>query len=221
MSERDVEQFNKQAAGYDRSLMGRRFHRPIQQAMARIATRHAPNARAILDVGCGTGSVLALLAARYPAAELCGVDPAGEMLRVARTRLSGDSRVRLLSAHAEQLPFADAAFDLVVSSNSFHHWVDQEAGLREIGRVLAPGAWFVMTDAWFAMGWRRWVARIRPHGRMRSRAEVETMIAAAGLAVAGWERVKVLGPLASNFVVAATPPARAPTAPTAPPHAPG
>jgi ubiquinone/menaquinone biosynthesis C-methylase UbiE len=212
MSERDVEQFNKQAAGYDRSLMGRGFHRPIKEAMARIAARHAPNARAILDVGCGPGSVLALLAARYPAAELCGVDPAEEMLRVARTRLSGDSRVRLVSAHAEQLPFADAAFDLVVSSNSFHHWVDQGAGLREIGRVLAPGAWFVMTDAWFAMGWRRWAARIRPHGRMRSRSEVEAMLAATGLELVGWARVKVLGPLTSNFVVATGPPAQSPPA---------
>ena len=37
MRDRDVEQFNKQAASYDSSLAGRRFHRPVQQAMARIA----------------------------------------------------------------------------------------------------------------------------------------------------------------------------------------
>ena len=220
MSDRDVEQFNKQAASYDSSFAGRRFHRPVQQAMARIATRHAPNARAILDVGCGTGSVLALLAARYPAAELCGVDPAEEMLRVARTRFDGDSRVRLLSAHAEQLPFADAAFDLVVSSNSFHHWADQAAGIREIGRVLAPDGSLVMTDP-FAAGWRRWGARIRRHGRMHSRAEVEAMLAATELAVVGWERVKVLGTLTSHFVVAAVPPAHPLNAAMAPAHTPG
>ncbi|MGO9206153.1 MAG: class I SAM-dependent methyltransferase, partial [Candidatus Limnocylindrales bacterium] len=77
MRDPDVEQFNDRAERYDRSPMGRRFHRPIQQGVVRMAARYASNPRAILDVGCGTGSVLALLAARYPAAELCGVDPAG------------------------------------------------------------------------------------------------------------------------------------------------
>jgi ubiquinone/menaquinone biosynthesis C-methylase UbiE len=38
------------------------------------------------------------------------------------------------------LPSADAAFDLAVCSNSFHHCANQAAGIQEIGRVLAPAA---------------------------------------------------------------------------------
>jgi SAM-dependent methyltransferase len=216
MRDPDVEQFNDRAERYDRSPMGRRFHRPIQQGVVRMAARYASNPRAILDVGCGTGSVLALLAARYPAAELCGVDPAGEILRVARTKLNGDPRVRLQSARAEQLPFAEAAFDLVVSSNSFHHWADQAAGIREIGRVLAPGGWLVMTDP-FAMGWRRgWAALIGHRDRMRGRAQVEAMLSAAGLERAGWERILGFGPLTTYYAVTAIHPALPVTAPSAP-----
>ncbi|MDR3634230.1 MAG: class I SAM-dependent methyltransferase [Isosphaeraceae bacterium] len=204
MTNRDVDSFNARADRYDADFQGRRYHRPIQQAMVRIAARLAPAPRALLDVGCGTGSTLALFAAQYPAVALCGVDPAAEMLRVAQTRLGDNPRVRLLNAGAERLPFDDHAFDLVVSSNSFHHWADQGAGIREIGRVLAPGGHLVMTDP-FAIGWNRWRARLRPHGRMRTKSEVETMLGAAGLSGVAWERIHVLGPLASYFVVADAP----------------
>ncbi|MGO9181215.1 MAG: class I SAM-dependent methyltransferase [Candidatus Limnocylindrales bacterium] len=218
MANPDVDSFNVRADRYDADFQGRRYHRPIQQAMVRIAASLAPAPRALLDVGCGTGSTLTLFAARYPEAALCGVDPAAEMLRVAQTRLGADARVRLLNAGAERLPFDDLAFDLVVSSNSFHHWADQGAGIREVSRVLAPGGHLVMTDP-FAIGWRRWGARIRPHGRMRTKREVEAMLSAAGLSGVVWERIHVLGPLASYFVVADAPRA-ASTISTAPPASP-
>ncbi len=44
------------------------------------------------------------------------------------------------------LPFANASFDLVTSTVSFHHWNDQRAGLAEAGRVLASGGVFVLAD---------------------------------------------------------------------------
>ena len=204
MTDRDIDSFNARADRYDTDLMGRRFHRPIQQAMVRIAASIEASPRAILDVGCGTGSVLALFSAQYPEAELCGVDPAVGMLRVARARLGNSPRVDLRNANAEALPFDDRSFELVVSSNSFHHCASQVAGFEEIDRVLAPGGHFILTDP-FAVGWRKWGARIRPHGRMCTKSEVETMLAAAGLELLRWERVSIVGPLASYFVVAAAP----------------
>ena len=65
MTDRDIDSFNARADRYDTDLMGRRFHRPIQQAMVRIAASIEASPRAILDVGCGTGSVLALFSAQY------------------------------------------------------------------------------------------------------------------------------------------------------------
>ena len=210
MANRDIEQFDVRADTYDTDFVGRHLHRPIQLAMVRIASGFEGAPRAILDVGCGTGSVLSALATHYAGAKLCGIDPAPEMLRVARSRLGDDARVELRNAGAEQLPFEDGAFDLVVSSNSFHHWADQGAGIREIGRVLSAGGHLVMTDP-FAIGWRRLGARVRPDGRMRTQPEVEALLAGAGLESVRWERVGILGPLASYFVVATAPTRVAPS----------
>ena len=199
----DVEQFNDRAERYDESAMGRHFHRRIQQAVLAIGARLTPEPRSMLDVGCGTGSLLRLAAARFPAARLYGVDPAERMLTVAKATLGAEPRVRLVCARAEQLTFEDAAFDLVVSSNSFHHWADQAGGIAEIGRVLAPGGCLVVTDP-FAVGWLRpWAVLMRRRGRMRSRSEVEAMLRATGLATLGWEAVSGLGPLTTFFGVTA------------------
>ena len=186
MVNRDVDQFDVRADTYDTDFVGRHFHRPIHLAMVRIASGFGSAPRAILDVGCGTGSVLAVLAPYYPDARLCGIDPASEMLRVAGSRLGDAARVELRSAGAEQLPFEDHTFELVVSSNSFHHWADQAAGIREIARVLAAGGHLVMTDP-FAIGWRRWGGA---HPAARAHANAAR---GRGVARRGWARVRPLG----------------------------
>jgi len=200
MSDKDVDQFNARAGRYDRDFLGRNYHRRVHEALVNVVAGLGQEPRAILDVGCGTGSALALLGARFPRAGLSGVDPAPEMLRVARDRLGSSRAVDLQEAHAESLPFGDNAFDLVVSSNSFHHWADQAAGIREIGRVLAPGGHLVMTDP-FAVGFRRWIRAMPWFGRLRTAAEVEAMLSAAGLERVAWRSARV-GFVSSHFLIA-------------------
>ncbi|MCA1615503.1 MAG: class I SAM-dependent methyltransferase [Acidobacteria bacterium] len=91
-----------------------------------------PGARArILDVGCGTGANLEMLA-RFGDAE--GVDISEDALRFCRAR--GLTRVR--AGAAESLPYADAQFDLVTALDVVEHLDDDRAGLREMRRVLRP-----------------------------------------------------------------------------------
>lgn len=87
-----------------------------------------------LDVGCGPGA--AIENASRTGAQVFGIDPSPSMVARARKRVpEADVKV----ASAEEIPFPDNQFTVVINVLSFHHWADREAGLREILRVLAPG----------------------------------------------------------------------------------
>ncbi len=88
----------------------------------------------LLDVGCGPGAALEEAAAT--GAEVAGVDPSPSMVARASRRVP-EADVRVGSA--EEIPFPDDHFTVVINVASFHHWADREAGLKEILRVLAPG----------------------------------------------------------------------------------
>lgn len=195
MSERGIQPFDARAAGYDTSVLGQSLHRPVQEAAMQVAAALVPEPRTILDVGCGTGSLLRMLSARFPGALLCGVDPAERMIAVAIASMAGNPRVRLIRAPAERLPFPDSVFDLVVSTDSFHHWANQSAGVRDISRVLTPGGCLVLADP-FAVGWLRALAvLVGRRDRMRTPSEVGGMLHRAGLEVLDWEPVFRVGPV--------------------------
>jgi trans-aconitate methyltransferase len=90
----------------------------------------------ILDLGCGDGQLTARLLTT--GADVAGVDASPAMVAAARGR-----GIAAEEAGAEQLPYADAAFDAVFS-NAVLHWVrDQDAMMAEVQRVLKPGGRFV------------------------------------------------------------------------------
>ena len=95
---------------------------------------------ALLDVGCGTGSFAAALAAR--GWEVTGVDVSEDMLRRARAK-----RIHALRADAGSMPFQEAAFDAAVSVFTHTDVDDFPAAVREVARVLRPGAPFVYLGA--------------------------------------------------------------------------
>jgi ubiquinone/menaquinone biosynthesis C-methylase UbiE len=138
----------------------------------------------VLDVGCGTGYLLRLLARRCPhATELAGVDPAPSMISVAE-RAADDRRLRFTVGAAERLPYPDGAFDLVVSTTSFDHWADQGAGLRECARVLAHGGHLVLADLFSPLLLPTLLAGRR--GKARTRPRASQLLSAAGFKDLVW-----------------------------------
>jgi SAM-dependent methyltransferase len=89
----------------------------------------------VLDIGCGVGAFLRLMADR--GARAFGLDASEALLEVARTRLP-DADLRL--GDMEALPYEDHTFDLVTGFNSFFFANDIVAALCEAGRVARPGA---------------------------------------------------------------------------------
>lgn len=105
---------------------------------------------ALLDVGCGTGTLLIAAAARVgPRGTLAGVEAAPEMAARARDKVAAEGlRVDVREGSAAALPFADRSFDVVLSTLVFHHLPPdvQRDALREICRVLRPGGRVVIVD---------------------------------------------------------------------------
>ncbi len=98
-----------------------------------------PGAR-VLDVATGTGMVAAELLARGRELTVVGLDQSPQMLAAARTRFAGDDRVELVEGEAERLPFADASFDALTFTYLLRYVEDPAATLRELARVVKPGA---------------------------------------------------------------------------------
>ena len=127
-------QFDALAPEWDGNT-GEQALAPLAAALDRLAVETAR----VLDLGTGTGKAARLVAERFPAAEIVGVDMSPAMVKEGRELLPAelDGRVRFEVADASALPFADGAFDLVVLLNMIPFFV-------EIARVTAPGGTLVL-----------------------------------------------------------------------------
>ena len=94
--------------------------------------------RRVLDVGCGTGNLLAALRARWPHAAVTGIDPSSALLAKARGRRSL-AGAELFEAKVEHLPFAAHTFDQTLSMLVLQEFGDRLAALAEMRRVTVPG----------------------------------------------------------------------------------
>lgn len=96
-----------------------------------------PASPTLLDLGCSSGYLLADLRSAHPPATLIGVDLVGAGLLKAHELVP---EARLLRADVCRLPLGDESVDGIVSANLFEHVPDDVQALREVARVLRPGA---------------------------------------------------------------------------------
>ena len=125
-----TEHFDALAARYD-ELRTAREPTPVHHLLVREGGLAG---KRVLDIGCGTGAHLAVLAA-YFGCEVAGLDASEGMLAEARAKLP-DADLRL--GPAEHLPFTDASFDAALMAMVAHH-LDRSRAFAEARRVLEPG----------------------------------------------------------------------------------
>lgn len=124
--------FAAPAEQYDR-FMGR-YTPTLAVALADAAG--VSSGMRVVDVGCGPGGLTQELVARTGAANVAAIDPAPQFAQACRERNPGaDVRV----GAAEELPWADGAFDAALASLVLGFMRDPDRGVREMARVTRPG----------------------------------------------------------------------------------
>lgn len=133
--------YDRLAGGYDR-LWGRYVRRAAGVVLDQVPPLGTGT---LLDVGSGTGTLLALARSRFPEARLLGAEPSAGMREVAARTLDGLD-VTLLAADAAHLPLPDASVDALTCANVLHYLPDPHAAALEWRRVLRPGGALVLQD---------------------------------------------------------------------------
>ncbi len=170
--------FDRHAADWDRI---RSLHAPDEtvEAAIRQAIGTEP-AGSVLDLGTGTGRMLALIAPQ--ARRLTGVDANHAMLAVARANLeaAGLRRVELRQGDIHAPPVERDAFDLVVIHQVLHYLDDPARALREAAALLAPGGRLLIVD--FAPHGLEFLRESHAHRRLGfAHEQMRTWLSEAGL----------------------------------------
>jgi ubiquinone/menaquinone biosynthesis C-methylase UbiE len=168
--------FFDHAAGYDR-IASRVFRRLYARVAADVAAAGLADGGRVLDVGTGPGQVPLRIADARPRLQLDGLDLSADMIERARHNATVGGvadRMSFTVGDVAALPYPDAAFDLVVSTMSQHHWPDADAGLRELRRVLRPAGQVWIYDLRIALRRAEAAARAAFPGHVVCRETVRT-----------------------------------------------
>lgn len=130
---------------YDVAVEALGFGRSFKAEVSRLADVQPDES--VLDLGCGTGTLLGALLVAQLHGRYAGIDPDPRVLALAKRRLQGHG-VELVEGYAENLPFPAGSFDVVISTLTFHHLADpsKRAALQEVGRVLTGSGRFLLVD---------------------------------------------------------------------------
>lgn len=136
--------FSSIATDWDRI---RAMHYPEELIEAAILKTVGPGPfQRIIDLGTGTGRMLALLSGRAREAE--GLDLSHQMLTLARSQLSeaGITQARVRQGDVTATPFDTASADIVIVHQVLHYLEEPEKVVREAGRILKPGGKLIIVD---------------------------------------------------------------------------
>ena len=132
--------FNSTAEDYDHSHDGKFVYCMYQRIVERAA---ALKPDSVLDLGCGNGNVIHLLKSRI-SAKYYGLDISEKMIEEAKKRFGNE--VELCVGDAENLPYEDHTFDLIICNASFHHYTRAEKAVAEMKRVIKPDGTVILGD---------------------------------------------------------------------------
>ncbi|MDX8449248.1 class I SAM-dependent methyltransferase [Mesorhizobium captivum] len=185
-SDRGVGIVLHRAAAYDMLARVLTFGREgrFREFMLRLAKLRP--GEAVLDVACGTGT-LAIAAKRLmgPDGSVTGIDASAEMIERARVKAARSGLdLTLVNGTAQDLPFKDAQFDIVIGTLMLHHLSKpaRSAFFREAERVLKPGGRLLLIDFGRPVRKSRVLPRLHRHGHVDMDA-IGTLLTESGFKI--------------------------------------
>jgi len=155
----------------------------------------------VLDVGCGSGWLAALLAEQVPEGRVVGMDVSDEMVRRARKRNDEIENVMFVVGEAGEVPWDAQFFSQALSVESAYYWPDPARGLREIFRVLREGG-----GAWVLINFYRenphahqWKEILTVPVHLLSAEEWAALLREAGFTDVTWERIPDPTPVPETY----------------------
>jgi SAM-dependent methyltransferase len=155
------------------------WFRARNRLIADLVRRHFSGATSLLEIGCGTGYVLAGLQAACPSMRLAGSEIYANGLPYARRRLGPD--VALFQMDARAIPFAEE-FDVVCAFDVLEHIEEDTDVLREMYRAVRAGGGIVVSVPQHAWLWSR-TDEIACHKRRYRASDLAAKVRAAGFTV--------------------------------------
>jgi ubiquinone/menaquinone biosynthesis C-methylase UbiE len=137
---------------YDREI--KTWSRYLARSVVSVIRKWGSLEAKVLDVGSGTGRLAIEVAKSLPGVEVVGLDLSPVALELAKENARNSkvlSRVTFQHGDAEEMPFEDNAFDVVLSSNTLHLINNPISMFDEIQRVLNPEGKFLISD--FRRSW--------------------------------------------------------------------
>jgi len=142
--------FDKQSSDYEQTWDGKYCRQMYASILEKISSYQFSS---LLDVGCGPGSLLAMIIKDYPDIDAFGIDLSEKMTAQAKMLLGPD--ICLHTGDVDSMPWPDNTFDLLVCSGSFHHYPNPQQSLHEMQRVLRPDGRLVIADPWWSRNIRK------------------------------------------------------------------
>ena len=146
------------------------------ELISELLSREFPDAKTLLEVGCGTGGVLAHLRAKHPELSLTGSDLLPETLSVARDRVPDAT---FFQADIRNLPYTEE-FDVVCALDVIEHLDEDDLAVEEIARSVRPGGGVIFAVPQHMWLWDAW-DEIHRHRRRYSRRSLLELLDASGL----------------------------------------
>jgi ubiquinone/menaquinone biosynthesis C-methylase UbiE len=189
------ERWDKWASSYDNKSWRTDYLRGAQRKL--ISLLDIQENINFLDVGCGTGFAVgetAKLADNN--GQFYGIDLSAKMIEKAKSNFGGRDNFHFVQANAELIPLNDDFFDIIICTNSFHHYLHPDKALREMHRLLKKGGRTYVLDPTAD----NWIAKIadktmkllqHEHLKLYSTREFQQMFGNAGLKYATSQKIKM------------------------------